>query len=296
MTDLTIFKQNSPVPAGGEGLSDLARSLAASSGSTNRRIIAKKNTFRKIVNGQEVSKHEGIINVIIVNALPAISRQFYDKPYDPEAEATLPDCWSNLGDVPDPKAANPQASSCATCPQNVDGSSRSGKGRACAFQRRIAVILEGDMTGEIYQMNLPATSLFGKGEGLDHPFESYFRFLLGNNKSIDRMVTQIRIDEEVDYVKYIFSPVRHASEEEVAIAAAAAARPEAKNVVRLTVAQTDGVKKLPPAAKPAEDDEEFAPAATPAAVAEPTKRPSNKPAAPQAKGSLADVVDAWSDA
>lgn len=295
MSDLTIFTQNAPAIAG-EGLSDLARALAASSGTTNRRIIAKKNTFRKIVNGQEVSKHEGIINVIVVNALPAVSRQYYEKPFDPEAEATLPDCWSNLGDVPDAKAANPQASSCATCPQNVEGSNRNGKGRACAFQRRIAVILEGDTTGEIYQMNLPATSLFGKGEGNDHPFESYFRFLIGNNLSIDRVVTQIRIDEEVDYVKYIFSPVRHASDEEKQIAAMAASRPEAKNVVRLTVAQADGVKKLPPAAKPADDNEEFAPAATPAVIAEPTKRASAKPAAPQPKANLADVVDAWSDA
>lgn len=294
MTDITIFKQNSPAVAGSDGLSDLARALAASSSTTNRRIIAKKNTFRKLVNGQEVSKHEGVINVIIVNALPAISRQYYEKPYDPDAEATLPDCWANLGDVPDPKATNPQASSCATCPQNVDGSSRSGKGRACSFLRRIAVILEGDPNGEIYQMNLPSTSLFGKGENHDHPFESYFRYLIGNNKSIDRIVTQIRIDEEVDYVKYIFSPLRHLSDEEREIAQAAAARPEAKNVVRLTAAQADGVKKLPPAAKPAEDDEEFAPPA--AAIAEPTKRASNKPAAPQAKGNLADVVDAWSDA
>jgi hypothetical protein len=146
-------------------------------------------------------------------------------------------------------------------------------------------------------MNLSSTSIFGKGEGNIHPFESYSRFLAANNESIDGIVTTISVDEDADNTKLLFSPVRHLTDEEQQVINMAGASTEAKNVVRLTVAQQDGVKKLPTAAQ-----EEFAPIpkAAPAVeaeevIAEPVKRASSKPAAPTAKTNLADVVNAWSD-
>jgi hypothetical protein len=285
--EISIFSNDLPAEQRAqEGLSDLAKSMVGTRNVyINRRIVVKKGTFRKLLNGEEAGgKLEGPLNVIIVNALPGISRQYYAADFDSDAEKTLPDCWSNLGDKPEQGATNPQAAGCSSCPQNVDGP----KGRACKFQRRIAVMLEGDQSGDVYQMNLGSKSIFGKGEGRLYPFEAYFQFLLANNESIDRVVTSISIDDNVDYAKVFFSAARHLNADELELARQASAKPDVKNLVRLTVAAADGVKKLPSAAV------EAAPA--PAPSDEPTKRASSKPTVPPVQDQkLSDVVSAWSD-
>jgi len=293
MSNISIFKQESS-PVVGREVSELSKSLAGNGG-TSRRINMSKGVFRRIVNGKEAGKIKGgSMNVIVVNALPKVSRQFYASSFDPDAAPTLPDCWSNLGDVPDPKAANPQASSCANCEQNIDGSGTGGKGRACRFNRRVAVLLEGDMSGEVYQFNIPAKSLFGKGTGNTHPFESYIKFLPANGESIDRIITQISFDEDETADVLKFTPVRHLSNEEIDVVEEAQQSGDSKRVIQLTVAQQDGVVKLPPAAKtPAVAREKV----EVEEVQEPVKRPSKKAEAPPAapKAALADVISAWSD-
>ena len=289
MSNISIFQQQNSVATNRE-VSELSKALADSGGgSTSRRITMSKGVFRRIVNGKEAGKvKDGFLNVIVINALPKVSRQFYATAFDPDAAPTLPDCWSNLGDVPDPKAANAQSTSCATCPQNIDGSGANGKGRACRFNRRIAVLLENDMSGDIYQFNIPAKSLFGKGVGNTHPFESYIKFLPANGESIDRIITQIAFDENETADVLKFTPVRHLTDEEIDVVEAAQSTQESKRVIQLTVAQQDGVVKLPPAVakEPAEE-----------VVDEPVVKRAKKaevpPAAPKAK--LADVVSAWSD-
>jgi hypothetical protein len=289
MSNISIFQQQNSVATNRE-VSELSKALADSGGgSTSRRITMSKGVFRRIVNGKEAGKvKDGFLNVIVINALPKVSRQFYATAFDPDAAPTLPDCWSNQGDVPDAKAANPQSASCATCPQNIDGSGTNGKGRACRFNRRIAVLLENDMSGDIYQFNIPAKSLFGKGVGNTHPFESYIKFLPANGESIDRIITQIAFDENETADVLKFTPVRHLTDEEIDVVEAAQSTQESKRVIQLTVAQQDGVVKLPPAAakEPAEE-----------VVDEPVVKRAKKaevpPAAPKAK--LADVVSAWSD-
>lgn len=294
MSNISIFQQKT-APVAGREVSELSKSLGATS-STSRRITMAKGVFRRIVNGKEAGKiKDGHMNVIVINALPKVSRQFYASAYDPDAAPTLPDCWSNLGDVPDSKAANIQSANCASCPQNIDGSGPNGKGRACKFQRRVALVLEGDMSGEVYQMNLPAKTLFGKGVGNTHPFESYIKFLPANGESIDRIVTQISFDEDetADILK--FTPVRHLTDEEIDVVEAAQGTQEAKTVIQLTVAQQDGVVKLPPAAKAAAPVFKEEPEVE--VIEEPVVKRSKKAEAPTAtpKANLADVVSAWSD-
>ena len=294
MSNISIFKQGGAVTSGrAQGMSELAKSLSTNT-NNSRRITMNKGKFSRIVGGEQAGgKVAGSINVIIINALPKVSRQFYAKAYDPNGEPTLPDCWSNLGDVPDAKASNPQGSSCATCPQNIDGSGQGGKGRACRFQRRVALLLEGDMSGDIYQFNIPSKSLFGKGTGNVHPFESYLKFLPANGESIDRIVTQIAFDENETADVVNFTPVRHLTDDEIDVVEAAQSTAECKSVVQLTVAQQDGVKKLPQAAAPAPAKE----AVEAEEVEEPVKRTAKKAEAPASapKQNLADVVSAWSD-
>lgn len=293
--ELSIFKADLPATQRATTVSALAKTLHTSE-YTSRRISTRGGFFRKVVNGEEIAKlKERELNVILVNALPKVSRQFYAAAYDPKVEATLPDCWSNLGDVPDAKANNPQASACANCKQNVAGSGANGS-RACKYQRRVAVLLEGDMSGDLYQMNLSAKSIFGKGEGNIHPFESYDKFLRANNEDIGGIVTQISFDENEDSPILRFTPVRHLTEAEVELVNAAFNKPEAKSYVALTVAAVDKVKRL------ANANAEFETVKKPVVEAEPVDeaeepkvRAKKEAATPQPKQNMSDVLDAWAD-
>ena len=305
MSNLSIFKESGAIStASKRELTGLAKTLAATN--NMRRIATNTNgTFKRMINGEQIGNAiRGEFNAIIVDALPKVSRTFYAGKYDPNAKATLPDCWSNLGDKPEASASNKQHSNCADCPQNVKGSGDNG-GRACRFQRRIAILIAGDPTGEVYQFNVPAKSLFGKGNGNVHPFESYVKYLLGNGESPDTVVTNISYDLNADSMELLFTPLRSISDEEYALVLAAQADPETKKYVQLTVAATDGATKPAAKAEPkpepkptvtrsAEPDEEEA-------VFEPKTAPvkrSAKPAAeeaPAVSGDLASIVNAWGD-
>lgn len=299
MSNVSIFKQGAVTTTGARELSDLAKSL--STASQSRRIQTNTNgTFKRIVNGEQIGNAvRGEINVIILHALPKVSRTFYEAEYDPNAAPTLPDCWSNLGDKPEAAAANKQHTNCADCPQNIKGSGKQG-GRACRFQRRISVLVEGDNSGDVYQFNVPAKSLFGKGTGNVHPFESYIKYLLANGESPDNVVTNISYDLNADSMELLFTPLRNVSDEEYELVRAAQSKPETKMYTMITVAQADGVKKQPPAIeqkaapKPVEkvsrsDEPEDE------VIEEPVKRTVKKPEPPKEKVNLADVVSKWAD-
>jgi hypothetical protein len=185
----------------------------------------------------------------------------------------------------------------------VKGSGDNG-GRACRFQRRIAILIAGDPTGEVYQFNVPAKSLFGKGNGNVHPFESYVKYLLGNGESPDTVVTNISYDLNAASMELLFTPMRGITDEEYALVVAAQADPETKKYVQLTVAATDGAKPAPKqeAPKPApvvtrSDEPDDAEDAVFEPVVEPVKR-SAKPTteeAPAVSGDLASIVNAWGD-
>lgn len=243
--EVSIFTQGGK-PARTRELSPLAKSLA-SSGIVSRRIQTNTNgTFKRIINGEQIGNAiRGEIDLIIVNALPEVSRVYYKEKYDPDAEHTLPNCWSNMGDFPEEGASDKQHSNCKECPQNIAGSGDKGS-KACRFQRRIAVLVAGDASGEIYQFNIPAKSLFGKGSGNVHPFESYVKYLIHNGASPDNVVTHVEYDLDADTMELEFSPLRSITDEEYDMVVAAQASPESSMYVKLTAAQTDKVTKLPP--------------------------------------------------
>ena len=300
MSNLTIFKQPGAVSTARRMPSALAQTLAQSN--TMRRIGTNTNgTFKRIVNGEQIGDAvRGEINVIIVDALPKVSRVFYAGKYDPNAKPTLPDCWSNLGDKPEAGSPNPQANNCTECPQNIKGSGENG-GRSCRFQRRIAVLVEGDPTGEVYQFNVPAKSLFGKGSGNVHPFESYVKYLLANGESPDTVVTNISYDLNADSMELLFTPLRSIDEDEYQMVKAAQADPETKKYIQLTVAQTDGAKAPAPKAIAAPEPVQQVtrsdePEEEAEIIEEPVKRTAKKEEpAVENKEDLAAILDAWGD-
>jgi hypothetical protein len=323
MGEVSIFKEGRVATRGPRELTELGKTLSAS---TNiRRIQTSTNGFfRRMVNGEQIGKAARDVDLIVISALPKVSRTFYAEAFDPDKEATLPDCWSNLGDKPEASAENPQSATCANCPQNVEGSGSNGKSRACRFQRRVAVLLAGDDSGDVYQFNIPAKSLFGKGVGNVHPFESYNRFLSANGESVDTVITRVSFDPDAETMALLFTPIRNLSDDEYDLVVSAQKTPEAKSYTMLTVAAVDkaakdtkaSVFKETPAPKQKvarseePDEEDEAPPARkvrvavvdeeedePPFVAEPVKRAAAKRpvAEAPAKGDMAAVIAEWGE-
>jgi hypothetical protein len=292
--DVSIFTNQTGVSTE-RRQSALAQKIATSSSSSTRRIQANINgTFKKMVNGEQVGNAiRGEFNAIVVGMLTNVSRIFYKEKFDPNKEATLPNCWSNNGDKPEAGASDPQHSNCADCPKNIKGSGENG-GKACRYQRRVSLLLEGDESGTVYQFNIPAKSLFGKGTGNIHPFESYVKFLVNNSMSPDLVVTNISFDSNAETMELVFSPVREVSDAEYELILAAQERPETEMYTKLTAAQADGVSKAPKLDKPApvvtrsEEPEEEE-------VTEPVKRTKKKEEAPvvDTEDPLASIIDEW---
>tara|TARA_R110000823_G_scaffold248368_1_gene371964 strand:- start:546 stop:1469 length:924 start_codon:yes stop_codon:yes gene_type:complete len=249
--DVSIFTNQNAVVHKGPRITALGQKLVDATRATGNRIQTNnKGTFKKLVNGEQVGDViKGEFNCIIVGMLTDVSRIFYKEKYDPDGDPTMPNCWSNLGNKPEAGASDKQASSCAECPQNVAGSGDKG-GKACRYQRRLAIMLEGDMEGHVYQINIPAKSLFGKGVGNVHPYESYIKFLVANRRYPDTVVTTISYDENEETMVLNFSPVRDLDDDEFALAQAATLKPETDMYTKLVVAQTDGVTVPPKKAEP----------------------------------------------
>ena len=102
------------------------------------------------------------LDVIIVDALPAVGRKFYEAAFSPDNPAP-PACWSNDGRVPAANVPSPQHSACATCPQSAAGSGRDGKSAACSFIKPLVMYLADDKSDKpiLYRLDLKGMSLFG---------------------------------------------------------------------------------------------------------------------------------------
>ena len=295
MSDLALFKNNLPAYLKNVELDDVTKALTKS-GSKTKRIALGNNKFILKVGGEEISKSStNKMEIVIVNAAADVSRTFYAAAYDPAGDATAPDCWSPNGRTPDASVEKPQHSNCDNCPMNIEGSGQ-GKTKACRFSRRIAVVLAGDLGGDVYQMELKSKSFFysKKDPGdLDHmPFDQYANYVGSQGFNLVNLVTEMRFDEDATVGKLFFRPVRFLEEDESQIATSQKDTPAAKNAVVMTVAQTDGVTKkalpflkAPPKAEAVEEKAEV--------IAEPKKK-AEKKAEPTPKKDIADVLGKWS--
>ena len=290
--ELSLLKGNLPAHLRG-GVDETTKALMGGvqqTGPSIKRISIKGSVFRMVVEGKEVAKNEErAMNVVIVGAAQYNSRTFYEATFAEGQGAKMPDCFSDNGITPNPKSTAPQASSCKDCPQNVDGSAPSGKGRACRFSRRLAVLLENDQQGDIFQLTLPAQSIFGKGVDGKLPLEAYVRLLGTNNVSVTSVVTEMRFDTSSATPKLTFKAVRYLEEDEFANALAKGKTAEAKTAIGQTAAVIDGapqiavakpVAKAAPVAEPEVDE-------TP----EPTKRAKKTEA--ETPKDINAVLDDW---
>lgn len=330
MSNIAIFNPGQlPAFAKKGEISAAAKALAGGGGASGKRISIKGGVFRLIADGKEVaSVEERYLDIVIVNTAPKVSRTFYAGAYD-EANPAPPDCWSQDGDKPDAGVKAHQCANCASCPQNVKGSGQ-GDSRACRYSQRLAVVLANDLEGDVMQLTLAATSLFGKADGENRPLQEYARWLIAQGIDPTMLVTRLKFDTKAPVPKLFFKPMRWLTDDEFAGCQEKGQSPEALKAVVMTVSQQDGVQtvaapislvgtKPKAAAKPApapEEEEDDAPppppkktravkpAPAPVAAAEEdddeapaapaVRAPAAKAAAP-APSSLAATLADWDD-
>ena len=167
------------------------------------------------------------------------------------------------------------------------------RSKACRKNRRIAVALASDLDGDVYQMTLQSKSIFYdmKDPGdLDHmPFNQYAKYVGTQGYNLINLVTEMRFDEDSTVGKLFFRPVRFLEKHEWEQAVKLSETPASKNAITMTVAQTDGVKKLAAPAKA----EVGSVAVQADAIPEPKKREEKK-AEPTPKRDLKAVMSGWS--
>lgn len=283
-TDLTLFKNGIPDYLRSTKLDDVTKSFL--SGSGGKRISIRGGVFRLISDGKEIATNEDrAMSVVVVNAAPKTSRMYYDQAFDPGVPNITPACWSADGDRPDKSIETPQSSSCATCPKNVKGSGQ-GESRACRFSRRVALVLENDLEGDLFQLTLPATSIFGKGENGKLPLNAYVQFLAGFNVNLGAVVTEMRFDTKSATPKLTFKALRPLSEDEYRKIAARGQTEEAKAAVVVSFGASGAKVAAPQLPAPTEED---------APIEEPKKREAKKQDEPAPKKDLKDILDQWDD-
>jgi hypothetical protein len=302
MSNITIFEEPSNVATVQRQSRRMDRMSSGGGGSTMRRIqLSNGRTFKRVINGEQIGKAvSDNLDVIVVDWLLEPSRKFYAAAYDKDAKATLPDCWSNDGVAPEVGANNKQSKACASCPKNVKGSGSGGKGKACRYERRLAVLVAGDPTGDLYQIAIPGASLFSDNDGKVYGFEGYKKFLLASKHALDTVVTRLVYDTEADTAKVGFKPIRHLTEVEAAFVDAAQDDPATEKYTMLTAGALDTAKAI---AAPApvvaiaaptvsvnpfgdDDDEDEVPAT-------PVKRAAKPKVTPEVKPELASVMGEW---
>jgi hypothetical protein len=289
MSNITLFKSGSVVPDYlREAADSTTKDIAGSSG--GKQISIRGGVWRMIVGGEEVAKNEDrSMNLVVIAAGKGITRTFYAEKYE-EGKDVKPSCWSAEGEKPNPEVPNPQASSCATCPQNIEGSGE-GKSRACRYSKRLAVALENDITGNIYRMSIPAKSYFGKPDGDKMPLQAFGKFLAGHGIPITGIVTEARFDtsEAVPVLK--FRAVRPLTREEWETAKAQSQTEDARQAIDFKMVPSKAETGNSAPALPAAFKE---PAATQEAkVAEPVKRTTKKAEPAAAPKDVSSILSEW---
>jgi hypothetical protein len=279
--ELATLLANNPALSG-TGLDEDTLAVAGGGGrSGGKRISIKGGVFRKYTGGKEIGAIEDRhMNVIIVKMAHKASRMFYDKGYK-EGEKVSPACWSSDSDKPDEDVKFPIATSCGSCPNSAKGSGDNGLGTKCKLSWRTAVVLPNDPAGDVMQLVLPATSVFGKEDNNRWPFRPYIQHLASHNVAASRVVTKMAFDTKSPTPKVLFSPVAAVPEADLDIIARQAKSPAAESAIKMSVFQTDSVETAD-----AEEVKEEA-------VEAPVKRASVATPVVEEKD-ISDVVKKWS--
>jgi len=271
---------------------ELSKSLTTTQSIMVPRIVFNGKGSWEMKLGSESQKHieSKDLNVIIIGVAPQVSRAFYEDAYSP-GFAKPPVCWSADSIKPSNAIASPQADTCAACEKNIKAV---GGSKPCRFFRRIAVVSPDDITGQIYQMQLPATTIFPQTSETKMAFNGYVKFLNSKNTPIDRVVTQMYFDEEVSYGKLYFTAVEFVSEETTKILETLVDAPEIQEAITTSYASRS-------TGDAASTTGFVAPNAAPTPTSSTEEKPAvktrtKKTVAPLKEANLGVIMEDWTDA
>lgn len=179
------------------------------------RLSFRGSRFRFVAaDGTEtpVTENNGVaIDVIVVSANPNVSKFYYDKAYDPNADDMAPACFSDNGIGPSVRANKPQSLQCQGCPNNAWGSKVTPQGtqtKACSDVKKIAVVPVSNVNGPAYMLGIPAASL--------KTWTACVSALQSRNIPVPALVIRIGFDATAEYPKLTFSPTAWISQEAAA--------------------------------------------------------------------------------
>ena len=176
--------------------------ISAGGGSGFKRISIRGGRFRIREGSTETVLPDNVLRAVIVGASPGITKSFYKGTYNPKAtEEKKPDCYSTDGIRPASDATDPQSQQCANCPQNAWGSKitdNGGKMKACADQKRLAVISADDQSED------PEVYLFQVTPAALTQFRQYGELLASKGYPAECVVTEISFDTKEAFPKAQF--------------------------------------------------------------------------------------------
>jgi len=222
------------------------------------------------------------IIAVIVKSSPAVSKLYYSKQYT-EGDDAPPLCYSLDGVRPDNGSVEKQSPTCAACPHNVWGSritEQGSKAKACADNRRIAVVPYPDIRNEMFGgpmlLRIPPTSL-----------QELWRFgntLKQSGLPYQAVVVKISFDYDVAYPKLVFSAIRPLTTDE---AQQVREHMDSDTVLRMLMEPVPGdetgasAEATTAAAEPDEPAPEEKPAPKPKPAPEPAQAPVEAKAVPK---------------
>jgi len=281
----------------------LAQSLTGglSSGQSFPRISIKASRFRIVEGDTETVLESTALDVVIVGANPRLSKTWYAKAWDKDAEPTGPDCFSLDGVGPDPEAESPQSDMCASCPQNAWGSKITPSGqqiKACSDNKRLAVVAADDARGPVYLLSVTPAALKGLNQ--------YQKELSVRGIPPEIVKTRVSFDTDASFPKLKFTFGGFLDADTQQVVDALFGTDQVKEITGETLRTPVAVPKIAapapiapkPAVKAAAPVEEPAPAPAPAQAAAPkrgfgaSKPAAAAPAAAPAKAAKAAPVAA----
>ena len=208
-----------------------------------RRISIRDKMFSEPDGAEEAVVIDGEYEAVIVNAA-FVSRSYYEGEYNPD-KLSLPTCWS--ADTQTPSADVPQgqrqAARCMDCSHNIRGSGY-GSSRACRFAQQIAVV-PADRLQEVYQIKLPATSVFGGARDGHMPMKAYAEFLHGRDTRAITVLTKIYFDDNSDTPKLFFKPTRSLRDEELSVVSSMISHVDTLQAITLDYTPPESSKTSP---------------------------------------------------
>ena len=169
-------------------------------GSDFPRISIKGARFRIVEDGTETVINQTNLDVVVVGANPRLSKTWYAKEWNKDAEPSAPDCYSLDGVGPHPESTSPQSDLCASCKWNAWGSKVAPNGqqlKACSDKKRLAVVAADDATGPVYLLEVTPAALKG--------LNAYQKELSVRGIAPEIVRTRISFDTDASFPKLIFS-------------------------------------------------------------------------------------------